>query len=186
MIIQDHGFLITNISNNNIGYENYANINNLINVELKVNDNITLNKTDFKVLVDKKTTNFNIKDFKLITDNINEKIYSISLTNISGNGSLSIFIPRNTVTDINNNSNYDTYLNTGIVIDNIKPMSIVGKDIKENIETIQINSNEKIRLPSNTWNMSDDNKILSKKVQNTDTSTIKLTDYAGNSSTISY
>lgn len=181
-------FELVSIINTNTNYESYANSKHQITVQIKlIEKNIktnNFNQNNLKVKVGDSFVSPNFERFDLISENSNEKIYEITLTNLSGNGSLKLFIPAEVVTDISDLKNVSKTFDTGITIDNIAPTLTFTEETSDNNNSlITINSSEKIR-PLENWQISTDKTKISKTFYNKISYPITLTDFAQNSSEI--
>lgn len=99
---------LINVNNTNIGYEKYANKTHTITAKIKILENNlkinNINKDTIVIYLDDKIIKPIIKEISLVSDNENEKVYDITLTNIIGNGALKIYFPPGVLVD-NNRSN---------------------------------------------------------------------------------
>ena len=181
-------FELLNIHNTNTSYEKYANSSHIITIQLKLTEsNIQINNFSQNTLKIKVGNNYispAFKYFKLISENSDEKIYEISFTNLSGNGSLSIYIPDGVVEDSCDLKNSDMLFDLNIQVDNISPTLTLQENLQEDLTSIiTINSSECIR-PLNNWIISNDNTNLSKTFYNCISYPLTINDYAQNASKI--
>ena len=94
---------LVNITNNNTGYESYANNTNTIKIKVKVTDknlkDVSLDKDHIKIKInDEYVNNVNIKSNK-IEDISDGGIYQIELSNLEGNGNLKVDILEGAIVD---------------------------------------------------------------------------------------
>lgn len=181
-------FELLNISNTNKNYEKYANLAHLITVQIKlIEPNIKINnfnQNTIKIKVGNQYINPTFQEFKLLSENSSEKIYEISFTNLSGNGSLELYIPDGIVQDACNLYNSAISFDLNIIIDNTPPTLTLQEDLQENSTSlITINSSEGIRSLE-SWNISNDKSKLSKIFYGSVSYPLTITDFAQNNSNI--
>lgn len=172
----------TFISNSNSNYNLYANCQKTINLSVKVTDNIQIRDVDLtKMLIKIDESNAILeKQWTKVSDNEKEKVYNLKLTNILGNGKLYIFFDYGFVIDIANNENNQYELNTGIIIDNIKPVINYTQQIIAQGKVKAILSSNEVVRKLNGWDMTNDKKQLYKEFVSNVSYEIELTDLAGN------
>ena len=176
----------TNISNTNEKYNKYANKTHTITIDFIVKeknikeDNISEN---IKFLLN--DIEFSPKGLEISKRKYEEYVcYTISLYEISGNGELKVEIPDGSVVDVANQGNEKTIFETGIQIDNIAPViNFSQEEIEDGKVIANIKANEKIR-EINAWNLSEDDKALSKEFACNVLYPFNVTDLAGNSTNI--
>ncbi len=116
---------LLDIVSSNEGYPTYANKTHTITGHLKVTEkNIVknnLSSNSLQVSIANKNVSPEFKNFFLVSQNANQKIYEFSFTNTTGDGSLILIIPEGTIEDKSGLTNEAKYLFTGIHIDNTPP-----------------------------------------------------------------
>lgn len=176
---------IIEITNNNEGYENYANKKHQITIKVKISfEQEVINKlSDFIVFVG---TNQDCcsKEIKLIESDKNNIIYEINLTNITENGELILKIPEGSFEDSVGNKMSERKLNTGIKIDNISPeLEFSQGNLEDGKIVATITSNEKIRN-TDGWQIDESQTIISKEFLSNVTYKKIIKDLAGNSGVV--
>ena len=128
-------FQLISVKNSNTNYENFANCNHTITFKIKlIESNIktnNFNQNNLKVKVANNYISPTFTKFTLISNSSNELIYEFSITNITNNGKLELFIPPNIVEDFCNNTNSALNISTTIEIDNIPPNLTLEELTKE-------------------------------------------------------
>lgn len=181
-------FQLISVKNSNTNYENFANCNHTITFKIKlIESNIktnNFNQNNLKVKVANNYISPTFTKFTLISNSSNELIYEFSITNITNNGKLELFIPPNIVEDFCNNTNSALNISTTIEIDNIPPnLTLEELAQSDSSSLINICSNESIR-PLESWNISKNNTNLSKTFLSNTYFPIQVYDYAQNTSEI--
>lgn len=174
-----------NIRNTNSKYYNYASRKHTITIKLKVIEkNIiknNFNKEHIKILVGEKETIPKTYDIKEISKDNENIIYEIKLSEILGDGKLKIKVEQATIVDKGEQVNEERNFETGIIIDNISPITkFEQKEISEGKIKANVNINEEIQN-INAWEMSEDRKNISKDFECNVTYPLKVYDYAENS-----
>ena len=179
---------LIDVKNSNINYESYANSSHTITVNIKIIEknisinNFTQNHIQFSVGDILVSPVFN--SFKLISENLSEKIYEFSVSNFSNDGPLRIIIPSVIIEDKSHQKNDLKTFYTGITIDNTAPtLRFEELSIEDNKSNAYIYSSESLRKIDG-WNFSTDNKTIEKTFLNQLRYPIQLTDFAQNSSEI--
>lgn len=177
---------IIDITNDNIGYEEYANNTHTITATIKILEAnfLNFNEDSIKILLDNNTIATCKKT--LIQQNINgqEVTYTLKLEQIQGNGNLSIVIDKGAIKDTFGQVNDKYTKNTDITIDNIKPtLTYVEKQSSSGKAHITVDSNEIIRKV-NGWNMRENKQTIAKEFPSNVTYDLVVYDYAQNKSTI--
>lgn len=116
---------LIDIISSNTDYPTYANNTHLITGHIKITEkNIIkndLSPDNIKITVANNLITPEFKSFSLISENATEKIYEFSFTNTICDGPLTLVIPEGIVEDKSGLINEQTYLSTGIIIDNTPP-----------------------------------------------------------------
>lgn len=175
----------TAITNSNTSHTNYANSSKEINLTFKVSDNIGIKNIDTSKMTIKVGSNVAIlnKTLTEISSNSKEKIYTLKLTNIKGDGLLTITFESGFVTDTANNKNVKTDINTGITIDNTAPkITYSQSSLSQGKIKAMLNANENIDKLDG-WNITSDNKQNYKEFTSNVSYNITLKDWAGNTVT---
>lgn len=181
-------FELVEITNSNTENKNFANNKSEITITIKVvetnfkEDNF--NKENVKILID--DNEITPKKYEIEPkENIGkEKNYILKLSGIEGNGSLKVKILEKTIVDIADNTNEETILEPSITIDNIAPIVEFKQEIKADGKVIvKFEAEEQIKSV-NAWNISQDQKTLSKEFANNVTYPFYITDYAKNTSKV--
>lgn len=170
------------INNSNTNYPLFANSEKVINLKIKVSDNKeikNINLNNINIYVGSSPSNLN-KEWTLLSSNSKEKVYNLKLTNIQGNGILTLSFENGFVTDTSNNNNNKYNLDTQITIDNIKPTIKYSQTTASQgkINAI-LTGNEKLQN-LNGWNISSDSKKLSKEFASNVSYELTVSDLAGN------
>ncbi len=178
---------VLSISNTNTGYEKYANSTHLVTLRIKVTEkNVTINHfthDNIQILVNDTTMKPSIK-LSLLSNNNGEMLYDLILSNLTGNGNLSIVFPEGIIEDAFGLKNDSQKFETGIYIDNISPTSTCKElSIENDKSQYMIQSNENLR-PINGWDFYDSHSSLSKIFPSPISYPITITDYAGNTSEV--
>lgn len=178
---------IVSISNTNTGYEKYANRTHEIHLKVKVTEkSITINNfnSDYiNIFINNENINSSPK-INLISASNDEIIYDISLSNLTGNGDLSIIFPEGIIQDNLNQKNEFLKFDTGILIDNLSPSTTCEElSIENNQSKYIISSNECVR-PIYAWDISENMTSLSKIFSSSILYPITVTDFAGNTSEV--
>lgn len=178
---------VLSVSNTNTGYEKYANHTHTITLRVKITEkNIAINhfnRNTIQILINNTIANPSM-NIELISNNHGEIIYDIVLSNITGNGNLSLMFPEGIIEDSFGLKNDFQKFDTGISIDNIAPSATSEElSIEDNKSQYLIHANESIR-PINGWNFDNNNSSLSKVFSSPITYPIPITDYAGNISEV--
>ncbi len=178
---------VLSISNTNTGYEKYANSTHLVTLRIQVTEkNVAMNhftRDNIQILVNDTTTKPSIK-LSLLSNNNGEMLYDLILSNLTGNGKLSIVFPEGIIEDAFGLKNDFQKYETGIYIDNISPTSTCKElSIENDKSQYMIQSNENLR-PINGWDFYDSHSSLSKIFPSPISYPITITDYAGNTSEV--
>ena len=178
---------VLSISNTNTGYEKYANSTHFVTLRIKVTEkNVAINhftRDNIQILVNDTTMNPSIK-LSLLSNNNGEMLYDLILSNLTGNGNLSIVFPEGIIEDSFGLKNDFQKCETGIYIDNISPTSTCKElSIENDKSQYMIQSNENLR-PINGWSFYDSHSSLSKIFPSPISYPITITDYAGNTSEV--
>ena len=178
---------VLSVSNTNTGYEKYANHTHTITLRVKITEkNIAINhfnRDTIQVFINNIVTIPSMK-INLISKNTNEIIYDIVLSNITGNGNLSLMFPEGIIEDSFGLKNDFQKFDTGISIDNIAPSATSEElSIEDNKSQYIIRVNENVR-PINGWEFYNNHSSLSKIFSSPITYPIPITDYAGNVSEV--
>ena len=179
---------LLSVKNTNENYETYANKNHIVTIQIKITEkNIFINnfnKESLQFYVGNSLIFPTFNSFDLISEATNYKIYEFSITNITGDGSLKIVVPRGTVIDTSEQQNMKKNFFPEIIIDNTPP-SFTFEEVStiENKSNAYIYSSESIKTIDG-WNFSTNNKTLTNTFYNPVYYPITLEDYAGNSSEI--
>lgn len=176
---------VLSVSNTNTGYEKYANHSHDITLRVKITEkNIAtnhFNQNTIQILVNDTVINPSMK-IHLISNNNGEIIYDLILSNLTGNGFLSLIFPEGMIVDTFNLKNDFQKFDTGICIDNISPSATSEElSIENNKSQYVIHVNENIR-PIDGWDFYNSNSSLSKVFSSPISYPIPITDYAGNKS----
>lgn len=176
------------IANTNIGYENYANKTHIITAQIKVVEkNIIENnfkKENIKILINKNEIVPSIYEIKELSKTQDTIIYEIKLGNLTGDGKLEIKIPEGIVKDKSSNINIEKIIDTKIEVDNIAPNSTFQEsEIEAGKVLASIIANEKIRTKDG-WNISNDNKTITKEFTNNVSYITEIFDLAQNKSDV--
>lgn len=174
------------ITNSNTGYTSYANSSKEINLQFRVSDNLKISNVDLsKILI--KVGNTTISPTKNVTEiskTDKERIYNLKMTNISGNGGLVVTFAEGFAIDTKGNKSIKTDIDTEIIIDNISPTATYSQDIiAQGKVKAYLNADEQIRQ-LNGWDISVNNKILSKDFVSNVSYELKIYDLAGNSDVV--
>lgn len=173
---------VLSVSNTNEGYETYANKTHQITLAIKIIEkNIMINHFNrdyIQILVGEQSVS-PIIDIQQISKHDDELLYSLSISNLTGNGKLSITFPEGIIQDNRGQKNSFLKFNTNIIIDNISPQTS-GEEIsvENNQSQYLIHSNEPIR-PIDDWEMPSTTS-LSKVFSSPIYYPIPIIDYAGN------
>ncbi len=116
---------LIDIISSNTNYPTYANKSHSITGHLKITEkNIirnNLSSDTIQIRVADTVITPEFKRFSLVSENAIEKIYQFSVTNLIGDGPLTLVIPEGTVEDKCGLINDTNYLSTSIFIDNTPP-----------------------------------------------------------------
>lgn len=178
------------ITNNNTGYEGYANKTHTISIKVKITDknlkDIFVNENYVKIKIDDKYIDYENISFNKIQDIENGEIYEIILNNLDGNGKLKVGILEGTAIDTSELKSEFKEIDTNIIIDNIAPKG----DLVENIIDGSggkvngvITFSEKIK-ELDGWNFYNDKLKAEKEFTNNISYELPIEDYAGNKSII--
>lgn len=179
---------LVDITNNNTGYESYANKTHTITIKVKITDknlkDVILDKDHVKIKIDDADANYvNIKSRK-IQDIADGGIYKIELSNLEGNGNLKVDILEGTTVDTGELKNELLEINTNITIDNIAPNgNFTESKISNGKVNAVINLSEKIKELEG-WKFSNDKLKAEKEFTNNISYELPIVDYAGNKSII--
>lgn len=178
---------VLDISNTNTGYEKYANSTHIITLRVKITEkNITINhfnRDTIQVLIDDTLITPSVQIY-LVSNNNGEMLYEIILSNLNGNGNLSIIFPEGIIEDSFGLKNDFQKLDIGILIDNISPNSTCQELSIENDQSqYLIQSDENLR-PINGWDFYNTNSCLSKVFSSPIFYPITITDYSGNTTEV--
>lgn len=179
---------LVNITNNNTGYESYANNTNTIKIKVKVTDknlkDVSLDKDHIKIKInDEYVNNVNIKSNK-IEDISDGGIYQIELSNLEGNGNLKVDILEGAIVDNGDLKNELLEINTNITIDNVAPKGYFTEtQISGGRVNAVINLSEKIK-EFEGWKFSADKLKAEKEFTNNISYELPIVDFAGNKSIV--
>lgn len=179
-------FKLINIQNSNTFYPNYANSSHIITIQLKLIEknikNLEFSSNNLKIKIGTDFISPLFKDFSLISETTNEKIYQISFTNLSGNGPLEIHIPEGIITDFSDSKNSSQIFYTNIQIDNTAPILNLEENLQDDGTSFAIiTASERIQ-DLNNWKLSDNKTQLSKLFYNCISYPIIIKDFAQNES----
>ena len=179
---------LVNITNNNSGYESYANNTNIIKIKVKVTDknlkDVSLDKDHVKIKInDSYVNNISIKSNKI--ENISDVgIYQIELSNLEGNGNLKVDILEGAAVDKGDLKNELLEINTNITIDNVAPKgNFTETKISDGKVKVVIDLSEKIK-EFDGWKFSADKLKAEKEFTNNISYELPIVDYAGNKAII--
>lgn len=179
---------IMSIENTNVEYPRYANIEDIITMKIKITEkNIKdrfLDKSHIKAVINDKNCENAVISCTEIEKRESEEIYRIQISKLDGNGKLKIKIIEGAVIDEGDLENQETFTDTGITIDNIKPTG----EFKENkITDGRVNAiiklSEQIRKIEG-WKFSENGLKLEKEFTNNVSYELPIVDFAGNKSII--
>lgn len=179
---------LVDITNNNTGYESYANKTHTIKIKVKITDknlkDVILDKDHVKIKInDEYVNDVNIKSSK-IQDILDGGIYQIELSNLEGNGNLKVDFLEGTAVDTGELKNELLEINTNITIDNIAPEgNFTENNISDGKVNAIINLSEKIK-EFDGWKFSDDKLRAEKEFTNNISYELPIVDYAGNKAII--
>ncbi len=178
---------VLSVSNTNTGYEKYANKTHEITLQVKVTEkNITINHFNsdtIQILINNEIVYPSIK-IDMLSNHDGEIIYNILLSNLTGNGTLSLYFPEGIIQDTLHQKNDSLNFNTNILIDNIAPSSSCEElSVENNKSKYIITANECLR-PIENWDISEGNTSLTKIFCSPVSYPILITDYAGNISEV--
>ena len=170
-------------SNTNNPYPKYANKTHTITARIQIiEDNISeinLDDEHIDIKVNNQIVDAKLKEVSCISEK--EHIYDIKITNIYGDGKLSISFLRNTAIDTSLQTNISTTFSLDIMIDNTAPVTIFSENlIEDNFSKATIKVNEGIQ-PVNGWELSSDNMTLSRNFANPIEYELPVKDFAQNS-----
>lgn len=176
------------INNSNANYEKFANLSHVISFKIKIFEpNIIVNnfnKENIKLLVNNKSPYSPIINVEEINKEFDGLTYNVVVSNLDGNGELSLIIKDGIIMDIGNRTNAEKIIDTGIMIDNVAPIANFEEKAQEDgTSKIIINTNEKIRELSG-WTISDDNLNISKIFKCNTVQKIGVSDCAHNNTEI--
>lgn len=179
---------LVNITNNNTGYESYANKTHTITIKVKVADknlkDVSLDKDHVKIKInDSYVNNISIKSNKI--ENISDVvIYQIELSNLEGNGNLKVDILEGAAVDKGDLKNELLEINTNITIDNVAPKgNFTETKISDGKVKVVIDLSEKIK-EFDGWKFSADKLKAEKEFTNNISYELPIADYAGNKAII--
>ena len=179
---------LVNITNNNTGYESYANKTHTITIKVKVADknlkDVSLDKDHVKIKInDSYVNNISIKSNKI--ENISDGgIYQIELSNLEGNGNLKVDILEGAAVDKGDLKNELLEINTNITIDNVAPKgNFTETKISDGKVKVVIDLSEKIK-EFDGWKFSADKLKAEKEFTNNISYELPIVDYAGNKAII--
>lgn len=179
---------LVNITNNNTGYESYANKTHTITIKVKVADknlkDVSLDKDHVKIKInDSYVNNISIKSNKI--ENISDVvIYQIELSNLDGNGNLKVDILEGAAVDKGDLKNELLEINTNITIDNVAPKgNFTETKISDGKVKVVIDLSEKIK-EFDGWKFSADKLKAEKEFTNNISYELPIVDYAGNKAII--
>lgn len=182
MIDQKPKIEVLSVTNTNTGYEKYANHTHKITLTVKITEkNITTNhfhRDYINVFVGDSKVSSTI-GIHLVSSTHEELVYSMSISDLTSNGYLSIYFPEGIIEDSSSQTNTALHFHTNILIDNISPQAS-GQEIsiENNQSKYVIDCDENIR-PFGNWDLSN-NRSLSKIFSSPIYYPISVTDYAGN------
>ena len=174
------------VSNTNEKQINYANKTHTITIQLGVKEsNIKEDNTEKNIQYFLDDIEFIPESKEISKRKFGEYVYyTITLTNISGNGKLKVKVPKGSVIDNGNQINEEAVFNTGITIDNIAPVvSFSQEEIGGGMIRAKLQANEKIR-EVNAWNLTDNSMVLNKFFSCNVLYPLPITDLAGNTTII--
>lgn len=179
---------LVELTNNNVGYEKYANKTHTITAKIKVTEkNIiqnNFNKNNIDIIINNSKINPEIYEIKEVEKNQDSIIYEIKLKGISGDGMLQIKIKEGIIVDKSNNKNAEKIIDTKINIDNTIPVpKFTEAEISQGKVKATITSNEAIRKMEG-WNISTNNLVLTKEFNNNVSYIFEVTDLAQNKATV--
>ena len=132
---------LIDIISSNTNYPTYANKSHFIIGHIKITEkNIVQNNlspNNIQIKVADTTINPEFKSFSLISENTIEKIYEFSITNVIGDGLLTLIIPKGIIEDKSGLLNDTQYFSTHIFIDNTPPSAslLETTNAKRNLKT---------------------------------------------------
>ena len=130
------------------------------------------------IKVNDKLVSATFKNITCISES--EHIYDIVFTNVSGDGNLSITFLEGTAIDTSMQNNSEKTFYSNILIDNTAPVTIFSEElISDNYSKGTIKVNEGIQ-PVNGWDISSDNRILSRTFPNPIEYELPIKDFAQN------
>ena len=179
---------LIDITNTNVGYENYANKEDTITLKLKI-----IEKNISKIYFDEEHVKIKLDNNYIVEYSINAEkiedvkdgeIYKLHLSNINGNGKLKIDLLEGTILDKGSLVNNFQEIDTQIIIDNVVPeWSFSENKISDGKVTGSVKTNEPIRNIEG-WNFSQDNLKLEKEFTNNISYELPIIDYAGNKANV--
>ena len=178
---------IEKITNSNTKYPNYANKNATITCNIIIEDNKkieeSLDKSDIKILVNKKEINPSKKLITVKEDTQTKKTLLLTISGIEEEGNLVIRIAKNSVKDEVGLSNETIEKDTKIQIDNTKPkVTFTENEVEQGKVEGIILANERIKILDG-WTKDSDIKLKKVFSSNISYNTI-VEDFANNKSEI--
>lgn len=177
---------VKEITNTNTGYEQYANSTHEIDIhyEVKTKSRIVehIENQDIIIKLDGKAIeNYTIDSFVTThNDTTCTYQYRLKLKNIEGNGKLSFEIVDGAIRTYNNLFSTSNEIETNIIIDNIKPSTVVKEEKIENGKVmVTVTSNECIRTREE-WSSLDNQTSISKEFPSNISYIVDIIDFAGN------
>lgn len=176
------------IENSNTLHPNYASKKHSVVLTFKVIEkNIkayNINYANTEITLDGKIVHPRVVRFSHKKQVGDEKIFLLTLNEISGNGLLKIHFPEGVVQDIADLKTEDLVFDTNITIDNIAPTTIFKETVtKDGKSLAEIKCNEPVNQLDG-WNYSSEDFVLSKEFEENSSFPITITDLAGNEATI--
>ena len=171
---------LLSFSNTNTPYPKYANKTHTITTRIQIIEDyiseINLDSNHIKIKVNDKLVSATFKKITCISET--EHIYDIVFTNVLGDGDLSITFLEGTAIDTSMQNNSEKTFYSNILIDNTAPVSIFSEElISDNYSKGTIKVNESIQ-PVNGWDISSDNRILSRTFPNPIEYELPIKDFA--------
>lgn len=176
------------ISNNNVGYESYANKTHTVTIKLNITDknmkHVNLNNNYIKVKINNKYVDYAKIKVNKIQDIIDGSIYNIELNNLDGNGNLEVEILEGAAVDTGELKSELLKVNTKIIIDNIAPQgNFKENEISSGKVKAILQFNEKVK-ELDGWKFADNKLSAEKEFTNNVSYELPIVDYAGNKSII--
>ncbi len=178
---------VISVSNTNTDYEKYANYTHDITLRIKITEkNIKINQCNsdtIQILINNEIVSSSMQ-VDLISSQNGIYIYDITISNLTGNGSLSVVFPEGMIEDIYGQKNDYLKYDTNIIIDNIAPSSTCEElSVEDGKSQYIISANESLR-PIDSWDFYQSNTAISKVFPSPISYPITITDYASNTSEV--